>query len=201
MKQQLIAVLRNRDTTMEQFREASERLAEVLAAESAAYLPKTTIRLHTPLAETTGEVIDGQVVLVSILRAGLTFLPSFLKFYPNALIGFVGARRNEVTAEPELYYKKLPPITSKNPILLLDPMLATGGSCCLAIRLLLEAGASESQITLISAVAAPEGVRHLKQEHPATHLIVAQVDERLNDKKFIHPGLGDFGDRYFGTVL
>ena len=200
MKQQLMAILRNRETTMERFREATERLAEVLAAESAAYIPKKTISVCTPLEETTAEVIDGQVVLVSILRAGLTFLPSFLKFYPSALIGFVGARRNEATAIPELYYKKLPPISSKNPVLLLDPMLATGGSCCLAIRLLLEAGASESQITLISAVAAPEGIKHLKEEHPEVHVIVAQTDERLNDKKFICPGLGDFGDRFFGTT-
>lgn len=199
MKQQLISVLRNKHTTMEQFREAAEQLATVLAAESAMFLPKKTVSIETPLAKTTCNVIDGQVLLVSILRAGLTFLSPFLKFYPNALVGFIGARRNEQTAIPELYYKKFPPFTNDNPILLLDPMLATGGSSCLAIDLLIEAGAKESQITLVSAIAAPEGIQHLKQEHPGVHLIVAQVDQHLDDRKFIYPGLGDFGDRYFGT--
>lgn len=200
MKSTIMAILRNRNTTMEQFRFAADQLGTVLAAESAAFLPKVTVPVVTPLAKTEETVIKDQVMLVSILRSGLIFLPPFLKFYPNALIGLIGARRDEVTAIPQLYYTKLPPFTPDNPILLLDPMLATGGSSCLAIKVLIEAGATDSQITLISAIAAPEGVAMLKKEHPQVNLIIAQVDERLNEHKFIHPGLGDFGDRYFGTL-
>lgn len=200
MKQLLISVLRNRHSTLAEFRQAADQLATVLASESAEFLHTKSIPIETPLAKTTGKALDDQVILISILRAGLTFLSPFMKFYPDALIGFVGARRDEKTAKPQLYYTKFPPCTKDNPVLLLDPMLATGGSCCLAIKLLIEAGAEESNITLISAIAAPEGIQHLKAEYPAVHLIVAQVDEYLDERKFIFPGLGDFGDRYFGTI-
>ena len=200
MKDTLITTLRNRQSTMEQFRAAADQLGLILAAESSTFLPRSTIAIETPLEKTNGTSIKEQVVLVSILRAGLVFLSPFLKFYPNALIGLVGARRDEVTAMPHLYYKNLPPFTHKNPILILDPMLATGGSACLAIDLLKDAGAEDSQITLISAVVAPEGVSRLKKEHPKVNLLAAQIDDKLDEHKFIHPGLGDFGDRYFGTV-
>ncbi len=200
MKETIFSVLRNRHTTMEQFRFAADQLGTILATESAAFLPKVTIPIETPLMNTEGKAVKNQVMLVSILRAGLVFLPPFLKFYPNALIGLIGAKRDEVTAIPYLYYTKLPPFSVENPILLLDPMLATGGSSCLAIKVLKEAGALESQITLISAIAAPEGIARLKQENPKVNLIVAQVDDKLDEHKYIQPGLGDFGDRYFGTV-
>jgi uracil phosphoribosyltransferase len=200
MKQTILSILRNRHTTMEQFRSAADQLGTILAAESAAYISKKQVTIETPLTTMSCQVVSSQVMLVVILRAGLTFLPPFLKFYPNALIGFLGERRDEKTAIPYLYYSKLPPFTKENPILLLDPMLATGGSACLAIKMLKEAGATESQITLISAVAAPEGVQRLKSENPGTHLIIAQVDDKLDEHKYIVPGLGDFGDRYFGTI-
>jgi uracil phosphoribosyltransferase len=185
---------------MEQFRQAADQLGTILAAESAAFLPKKNVTVQTPLAPMTTSVVESQVMLVAILRAGLSFLPPFLKFYPNALIGLIGEKRDEKTAIPYLYYSKLPAFTKDTPILLLDPMLATGGSACLAIKVLKEAGAVESQITLISAVAAPEGVHHVEIEHPGTHLLVAEIDEKLDANKYIVPGLGDFGDRYFGTI-
>lgn len=200
MKDLLISRLRDRTTDMQEFRRVTELLAITLAAESDAFIKKKTEEVETPLAKTTGVVLTKQVLLVPILRAGLTFLPPFLQFYPDALVGFIGARRDEVTAIPHLYYVKLPPFSSENPILLLDPMLATGGSSCLAVKTLLEKGASESQITLVSAIAAPEGIQHLKAEHPGVHTIIAQVDQHLDPHKFIYPGLGDFGDRFFGTL-
>ena len=199
MKDILITVLRDKNATRAQYREAAERLGTLLAIEAAAKLPRTSIPVETPLAKTQGAIFSNQVLLVPILRSGLIFLNPFLQYYPDALIGFIGARRDEMTAIPELYYKKLPPFNHDTPILLLDPMLATGGSAHLAVNVLKEAGALEKQITLVSAIAAPEGIRYLKDELPDLGLIVAQVDEKLNQHKFIYPGLGDFGDRYFGT--
>lgn len=200
MKDILITQLRNRNATIEEYRNAAERLGMLLAIESAAKIPRASIPIDTPLAKTRGVVFKNPVLLVPILRSGLIFLNPFLHYYPDALIGFIGARRDEITAIPELYYSKIPPFTHDNPILLLDPMLATGGSAALAVKVLKEAGAKESQITLVSAIAAPEGIEHLKKKLPRLGLIVAQIDKRLNQDKFIYPGLGDFGDRYFGTL-
>lgn len=200
MKDLLISILRNQNSDMQEFRRASELLATTLAAESDQFIRKNTLEIDTPLAKTEGVILPKQVLLVPILRAGLTFLPPFLKFYPDALVGFIGARRDETTAIPHLYYVKIPSFSPENPILLLDPMLATGGSSCLAIDTLLEKGACESQITLVSAIAAPEGIDHLKAQHPGVHTIIAQVDQHLDPHKFIYPGLGDFGDRFFGTL-
>lgn len=199
MKDVLLTRLRDRSSSVEEFRAAAERLGELLAIEAAAKIARTSISVETPLATTRGATFKSRVMLVPILRSGLIFLWPFLRFYPDALVGFIGARRDEVTAIPELYYIQLPVFAPDTPILILDPMLATGGSAHLAVDLLKKAGAHESQITLVSAIAAPEGIQHLKETSPQVMIIAAQVDEKLNKDKFIHPGLGDFGDRYFGT--
>lgn len=199
MKQTLITTLRNRNSTIEQYRQAAEQLATLLAIESASRFAKTAITVDTPLARTQGECMTGIPILVPILRSGLILLQPFLRFYPSAPVGFIGERRDEKTAIPELYYHKLPPINQQNLILLLDPMIATGGSATMAVNILKEAGALESQITLVSFIAAPEGIARFTQACPEAGLIVAQVDERLDENKWIIPGLGDFGDRYFGT--
>lgn len=199
MKKTLITILRNRHSSPEQYRQATDLLGTVLAVECDALFPKATMFVDTPLARTHGVCFKHESVLVPILRSGLVLLPPFLRFHPGASVGFIGARRDEKTAIPELYYNKLPPFTPDNPILLLDPMIATGGSAALAVKVLKEAGAIEKQITLISFIASPEGITRFQKECPEVGLVVAQVDEGLDAQKRILPGLGDFGDRYFGT--
>lgn len=199
MKKTLITILRDRNTSPEQYRQAADKLGTVLAVECDTLFTKDTVFVDTPLARTQGEYLKHEFVLVPILRSGLVLLPPFMRFYPKATIGFIGARRDEKTAVPELYYRKLPPITHDNKILLLDPMIATGGSATLAVKVLKEAGATEKQITLISFIAAPDGITHFQKKCPEVGLVIAQVDEGLDKQKRIIPGLGDFGDRYFGT--
>lgn len=199
MKKTLITILRNRNTSTEQFRQATDQLGRVLAIESDALFPKATMFVDTPLAHTHGVCFKHEFVLVPILRSGLVLLPPFLSFHPGASIGFIGMRRDEKTAIPELYYTNLPSFNQNNPILLLDPMIATGGSASLAVKVLKSAGAIEKQITLIAFIAAPEGITNFQRECPEVGLVVAQVDEGLDEQKRIIPGLGDFGDRYFGT--
>jgi len=200
MKKALITILRNRNTSAPQYRQAADQLGTVLAVECDNLFPKAKMFVDTPLARTHGVYYEHEFVLVPILRSGLVLLPPFMRFHPGASIGFIGTRRDEKTAIPELYYTKLPPINRDNPILLLDPMIATGGSAALAVKVLKEAGAVEKQITLISFIASPEGIAHFQKECPEAGLVVAEVDERLDEQKRIIPGLGDFGDRYFGTT-
>lgn len=185
---------------MEEFRQAAFKLGTVLAVESSSLLSKSYHPIKTPLTHTEGVFFKNDFILVPILRSGITMLPPFMEFYPNSPIGFIGTKRDELTAIPALYYINLPLIHEGNHILLLDPMLATGGSSILAVQLLKEAGAKEKQISLISFIASPDGVAHFKKDCPEAGLLVAQLDEGLDDQKRIVPGLGDFGDRYFGTV-
>ncbi|MBS0635222.1 MAG: uracil phosphoribosyltransferase [Verrucomicrobia bacterium] len=199
MKKTLITILRNRNTPIEQYRQAADQLGTVLAVECDSLFPKATLFVDTPLARTHGVCFKHEFVLVPILRSGLALLPPFMRFHPGAGIGFIGTRRDEKTAIPELYYANLPPFTQDNPILLLDPMIATGGSAALAVKVLKDAGAVEKQITLISFIASPEGITRFQKDCPEVGLVVAQVDEGLDEQKRILPGLGDFGDRYFGT--
>ncbi len=181
MKENLIDRLRDRDLPIEQFRELSLSLSKQMALEVASRFKP-------------GE----KVVLVAILRAGLVLLPAFQDQFSKAPIGLIGIRRDERTAIPELYYEKLPPLSPTARIFVLDPMLATGGSANLALNLLKERGAQH--MTLISMISAPEGVRLIQKQHPAVSLYTVVQDLGLDDRKFIIPGLGDFGDRYFGTI-
>lgn len=199
MKKTLITILRNRNTPIEQYRQAADQLGTVLAVECDSLFPKATLFVDSPLARTHGVCFKHEFVLVPILRSGLALLPPFMRFHPGAGVGFIGTRRDEKTAIPELYYANLPPFTQDNPILLLDPMIATGGSAALAVKVLKDAGAVEKQITLISFIASPEGIKRFQKDCPEVGLVVAQVDEGLDEQKRILPGLGGFGDRYFGT--
>lgn len=200
MKKILISAMRDRNASLEHYRQAAYQLGLVLAMESEARIPKTKWMINTPLALAKGERFQSQVILVPILRSGLVLLPPFLKFFPESPIGFIGMRRDEQTAQPMLYYSNLPTITSESLIFLLDPMIATGGSASLGVNILKKAGALESNISLISFIASPEGIAHFNAECPEAGLNVAEIDEGLDPKKFIVPGLGDFGDRYFGTL-
>lgn len=199
MKQILITALRDTKASIEHYRQSADQLATLLAIESSRCIPKVPISVNTPLATTRGVELTPHIVLVPILRSGLVLLYPFMHFYPQARVGFVGIRRNEETAVPKAYYSKLPSFTENDTLLLLDPMVATGGSASLAIEMLRENGAQESQITLIAFIGAPEGIGHLKKYHSEVGLIIAQIDEGLDTQKRIVPGLGDFGDRYFGT--
>jgi uracil phosphoribosyltransferase len=177
------------------FRTLAKRLALTLASEAIRDLPTTEIAVRTPLEETTGRVL-GDLVAVPILRAGLGMLEAVTELFPEVAVGYLGLERDHATFQPSTYYSKLPDIGGSY-VLLLDPMLATGGSAAAACASLY--GAGPARVTLLSVVAAPEGIRRLEEEHPSLDVVTAAVDERLNDQAYIVPGLGDFGDRLFGT--
>jgi uracil phosphoribosyltransferase len=199
MKELFLTVLRDRNTSLEQYRQAANQLAQVLAAESGQFLPRTERVVKTPKGSAKGSYLSKEPALVPILRSGLILLPSFLHLYPKAPIGLIGIRRDHQTAKPHLYYDKIPELDGDIPVFLLDPMIATGGTAVLAVTLLKEAGIKETQIILISIIAAPEGLAYLKQSCPSVRTHIVHIDQALDAEKWIVPGLGDFGDRYFGT--
>ena len=200
MKETLVTTLRDYRSGQTDFRLATEKLASLLAIEVSTYLPKAENTIQTPLSPAPGYRFKNQIVLVPILRSGLALLYPFMHFYPDVKVGFIGMRRNEVTAEPQNYYNNLPRIAPNDDVLVLEPMLATGGSLSVSIRILLEHGVPEEKIIIANVIAAPEGIKVIKENFPKLRLIITQIDERLNERKFIVPGLGDFGDRYFGTL-
>jgi uracil phosphoribosyltransferase len=193
----ILTQLRDKSTPPETFRALARRIATVLVVEAARDLATSTISVETPLEVTAGHEFSTGLVAVPILRAGLGMLDPVLELMPHAEVGYLGLQRDEETAEASLYYVKLPDLKRK-PVWILDPMLATGGSAAYAAKCLYDAGASD--ITLISVVAAPEGVEFLAKTHPSIRIVTAALDRELNDRKFILPGLGDFGDRLFGTM-
>ncbi len=154
--------------------------------------------IDTPLETTTGQQLKADIVVVPVLRAGLGMLEAVLEILPHARVGHIGLQRDEETAIASQYYKKLPPDLSRSTALIVDPMLATGGSAVAAIAMLQRAGAQD--IRLICIVAAPEGIAEVERAHPGVHIFTPVIDRELNAHKFILPGLGDFGDRLYGTV-
>ncbi len=199
MKASLITILRDSKTNLVDFRRATHKLASILAAEAAAHLGYEQVQVQTPLASAKGVKYQSRLILAPVLRSGLALLPSFLQFFDDALVGMIGAQRDEVTAIAHGYYCKLPAIHPKDDVIILDPMIATGGSGVMTLKAVRDAGAAEERIIFASVIAAPEGLASLKKEFPKVCVITAQIDERLNDRKYILPGLGDFGDRFFGT--
>lgn len=197
---QLITRLRKKQSTIRQFRDASDDLAYVLAAAAMKYLPVKEVEIETVLAPTKGYEYKNGTILVPILRSGESLLPPFLQFFRKAKVGTLGLERDEKTAEASIYYKKLPKINPNDTILVLDPMLATGGSSGKAIEIIIENGAKEENIVFVGVIAATEGLATITAKFPnIKKIIVAAVDKELNSQKFIVPGLGDYGDRYFGT--
>ena len=189
--------LRDQSTTSEQFRTAMQRLSALVFAEASKHIPLTCIPVETPLTGTTGHSFARPVVLVPILRAGLGMVDGILSLVPGAVVAHIGIARDEHTARPHSYYAKLPQVLSAGEVFLLDPMLATGGSAIEAASQLKSAGAT--RITLVGIIAAPEGITAFQSVHPDIQIYTCAVDERLNDRSYIVPGLGDAGDRYFGT--
>ncbi len=190
--------LRDVKTDPERFRQLAGRISVLLAAEALRDVPTQSETVSTPLGPADGRRVSADVVLVPVLRAGLGMLPAMLELVPGARVGHIGLQRDEVTARASRYYSKLPPRLDDSYVLMIDPMLATGGSAVAALELLRSAGARH--IRLVCIVAAPEGIAAVERAHPDIPIFTPVVDERLNDHKFIVPGLGDFGDRLYGTT-
>lgn len=193
-----LSILRDRETGPERFRQAMHRLSLALAMEACRSLPVTETTIRTPLTETTGAELGRDVVIIPILRAGLGMADAFLDLLPEAIVGHLGMYRDESTHRPIDYYASLPDAVSGGSVLLIDPMLATGGTAAGALDRLKREGAQHLQ--LISLISAPEGIRHLQDQHPDVPVITAAIDEKLNEDAYIVPGLGDAGDRFFGTL-
>jgi len=193
----LLTVLRDKETAPPEFRQIAERLGYLLVAEALSDMPTEEIDIETPLEKTVGTQLRRPVVAVAVLRAGLGLLHSVLTLVPDAAIGFAGVQRNEETAEPMEYYTKFPTLDSAR-VLILEPMLATGGSLSWAIDKAKENGAKD--IVAVCVVAAPEGVKAIEETHPDVRIVAATLDRELNSSFYIAPGLGDMGDRLFGTL-
>ena len=190
--------LRDARTAPPAFRRAANRISVLLAAEALRELPSSAATVVTPLGPADGRVVLTDVVVVPVLRAGLGMLDAVLELLPTARVGHIGLQRDEATAIASRYYSKLPPDLSNSHVLMIDPMLATGGSAVAAIDLIKAAGATA--ISMICIVSAPEGLSLLQRAHPDVAVYTPVVDKELNAHKFIVPGLGDFGDRLYGTV-
>ena len=193
----VLGSLRDQTTPPDVFRGLARRVSLLLIAEATRDLDLTPALVETPLETTTVQRIARRVVAVPVLRAGLGMLDAFLELVPRAEVGYFGLERNEETAVARRYYEKVPKNLAEAVVFLLDPMLATGGSAALAVDGLRSLGARE--VRLLSIVAAPEGVAHLAAHTPETTVFTAALDRGLNGQKYILPGLGDFGDRLFGT--
>ncbi|MCI0633388.1 MAG: uracil phosphoribosyltransferase [Actinobacteria bacterium] len=191
----LLAQLRSQDTSPPVFRTLAKRLALALTLEAIRDLPTTTIAVRTPLEETSGCVL-GDLVAVPILRAGLGMLEAVTELFPEVAVGYIGLERDEASLRPQSYYRKLPPVRGRH-VLVLDPMLATGGSGSAATSAVKED--EPASIRFVCVVSAPEGIERMEADHPDVPIFTAAIDRQLNEHGYIVPGLGDFGDRLFGT--
>ena len=193
-----LAIIRDKKTDTKQFRDVVKELAMLMAYESFKDIPTQEIEVETPLEVTKQTVVkENSIAIVPILRAGLGMVDGILTLFPAAKVGHIGMCRNEETLEPEEYYCKLPAQIEEKVVMVIDPMLATGGSACDAILRLKQRGCKN--IRLMSIIAAPEGVEKVAKAHPDVQVYVATLDRCLNENGYILPGLGDAGDRIFGT--
>jgi uracil phosphoribosyltransferase len=193
----LLVTLRDERTNPTTFRAATKRLTTLLMLDATRDLPTEERTVRTPLEETEGRSLAGPIVAVPILRAGLGMLDAVTDMFPAVRVGYLGLERDEATFQPSEYYAKLPEL-SDAPTFILDPMLATGGSASAALSSVKDAGAAS--VRMISIVSAPEGVAAVEEAHPDVDIITASVDRALDERAYILPGLGDFGDRLFGTL-
>ena len=192
-----LTVLRDKDTPYGKFRETLRDVSSILAYEVLRDLNLTKTKIQTPLETTTGYRVADNVIVVPILRAGLGMIDGFIEFLPEARVGHLGMYRDEHTHEPVDYYANIPDGIEDARVIVVDPMLATGGSASGAIKHLKNLGASN--ITLVTLVSAPEGVAFVHSDHPDVLIVTAVVDRELDDNAYIRPGLGDAGDRIYGT--
>lgn len=193
-----ITYLRNKETKEYQFRLALRRIAYSLAIEISNEFELREFEVETPLETTRGYNLSKQIVLVPVLRAGLSLVNSFIEMIPSAKVGHIGLQRNEETLKPVDYYYKAPKDLDKSKVIVLDPMLATGGSSSAAFTFLKDRGAADC--VMASLIASPEGVEKLTSDHPDVPIYTAMLDRQLDENGYILPGLGDAGDRTFGTL-
>jgi len=197
--QHKISILRNKDTDRKTFRELVDEITMFMCYEALRDLPMQDVEVETPLIKTTCKELAGEAIaVVPILRAGLGMVSGILNMVPNAAVGHIGLYRDEETLEPHEYYCKLPKRIDERQIILLDPMLATGGSAVAAIDFIKQHGGKK--IKFMCMIAAPEGMKAVTEAHPDVDVYCAQMDEKLNERGYIMPGLGDAGDRLFGTL-
>jgi uracil phosphoribosyltransferase len=189
--------LRDKRTEPEDFRRSLAQVAALMIYEATRSLETRSVSVTTPLAKTTAQKLSRDVVLVPVLRAGLGMLNAILDLIPNARVGFIGLKRHEQTLKAAVYHKSLPENLSNFEVILIDPMLATGGSSVAALNLLAERKARH--VRMVNLVAAPDGIRYVQRSFPQVPIFTAAVDDHLNEKGYIVPGLGDAGDRLFGT--
>jgi len=189
--------LRDRETGAQEFRRVLSEVAALMVYEATRSFAVIPVSVTTPLAKASGCRLQREVVLVPVLRAGLGMLDSILQLIPHARVGFIGLKREETTLRATSYHKSLPPDLSPFEVILIDPMLATGGSAVAAMDLLVELGAI--QVRMVNLVAAPEGIRRVHARYPNLPIFTAAVDRKLDEKGYILPGLGDAGDRLFGV--
>lgn len=197
LAEHLLAGLRDINTEPEAFRIYSSRLTTLLAIEATRMLPTVSVDIQTPLETTTVRRLSGGLAVVPVLRAGLAMLEPIVELFPDVKVGYIGLERDHNTAIAHSYYSKLPRLEDRV-TLCVDPMLATGGSAAQAVSLIKAHGAQS--VVMVSVVAAPEGVAHFENRHPDVPIITAALDRGLNEKRYILPGLGDFGDRLYGTM-
>jgi uracil phosphoribosyltransferase len=196
--QHKLSLMRDADTSTKSFRQLLREISHLLAYEVTRSLPMTTARITTPLEEMDAPTIEGKkLALISILRAGNGLLDGILDLIPNARVGFIGLYRDPETLQPVQYYFKVPDALEDRLTIVVDPMLATGNSSVAAIDLLKQAGATN--LRFLCLLAAPEGVARMQEAHPDVPIVTAAIDSHLNDHGYIVPGLGDAGDRMFGT--
>jgi uracil phosphoribosyltransferase len=192
-----MTVLRAVDTPRAEFRAAMSEAAAMLAYEATRGLPQRDIEVLTPLETTSGKVVDRPIMVVAVLRAGLGMVEGFLRLVPDAAVGHLGMRRNEQTLRPDGYYESLPEGVADSVVFVVDPMLATGGSAVSALDRLKKDGVG--RMRFVCLVAAPEGLAAVREKHPEVPVFCAAVDRELDERGYIRPGLGDAGDRIFGT--
>lgn len=192
-----LTIIRSKETGTKDFYQNVGEIAELMAYEITRDFPLQNIEIETPICKSMQYQLKNEVVIVAILRAGLGMVEGIRNMIPTSKVGFIGMYRDEKTLEPVKYYAKFPPNIKEAICLVVDPMLATGGSASAAIKLLKESGAKE--IRYVGLVGAPEGVKRLSNEHPDVDIYLAALDEKLNEVGYIVPGLGDCGDRLFGT--
>ena len=193
-----LTIMRNNETSVKDFRECAHEVALLIGYEATKDLKLKDYEIATPICKTTGKQIERQVALVPILRAGLGMVDALMDLIPAAKIGHIGLYRNEETLEPVEYYCKLPTDIAERQVLVLDPMLATGGSAVAAINFIKKRGAKN--IKFVCIIAAPVGIETLRKAHPDVEIFCGALDEKLNENGYIVPGLGDAGDRLFGTL-
>lgn len=196
--QHKVTLMRKTETTTKEFKELAKEVVMLMGYEATRDLPLKAVEIETPICKTTQNMLEGEdIAIVPILRAGLGFVDGMLALYPNAKVGHIGLYRDPETHMPVEYYCKLPTDIEKRTIFVVDPMLATGGSAIDAINSIKQRGGKN--IKFMCLIAAPEGIKALQEAHPDVDIYIAQEDERLNEHAYIVPGLGDAGDRLFGT--